>query len=494
VIQGRIAPAPAPAQRINADTKLRHLISFDAENPVDRYVGVIQERMSIYKGSSLPTNIGRHSTDFAATFHRFCIPQLSIAFAFLKLDQLSFQAFQASILVMVRLLLPSVLGALSLVGQSVAFQRSNSIQTNATQYGVCFPLHAAPLSCTGVFSVDCISSLKLARIRWKRSVSNSEQIYGPGQNLTESQLYKERGMSSFWIVYWLTAENGHDYFAVASQLNTDIGNTTAPITTYTSLLDITTQNFTGVGTAETGQWSITSFDAEAGGVRMYAASDDMYSTMIATSSIPGATFNLTSEPVGPLLYHAGSGIFTWGTDITYEWAAPQMKTSGTITVDGEEINIIPEQSTSWYDRQYGPGFATSGWVWGMAILDNGLIFSYCHNLPVQGKNKTLTFSTILYPDGHHEVNELEFDMHLSERFISPETNLPYYQAYQVNVPRKGLVLDVKIPIQAGEMAREGFNSNNTILFEAYATINGTINGEYVTGYGVSEQKHAQGTL
>ncbi|KAL3422937.1 hypothetical protein PVAG01_04684 [Phlyctema vagabunda] len=172
--------------------------------------------------------------------------------------------------------------------------------------------------------------------------------------------YKENGMSSFWIVYWLTAENGHDYFAVASQLNTDIGNDSAPITTYTSLLDITNQNYTGVGTAETGKWSTTSFDAEAGGVRMYSASEDLYSTLIATSSIPGATFNLTSEPTGPILYHAGSGIFTWGMDITYEWAAPQMKTSGTITVDGEEINIIPEQSTSWYDRQYGPGFATSG--------------------------------------------------------------------------------------------------------------------------------------
>ncbi|KAL3422938.1 hypothetical protein PVAG01_04685 [Phlyctema vagabunda] len=105
----------------------------------------------------------------------------------------------------------------------------------------------------------------------------------------------------------------------------------------------------------------------------------------------------------------------------------------------------------------------------------------------------LTFSTILSPDGHHEVNELEFDTHLSEQYISPETSLPYYQAYQVNVPCKGLVLDVKIPFHAGEMAREGSNSNNTILFEAYATINGTINGKTITGYGVPEQKRAQGS-
>jgi hypothetical protein len=67
---------------------------------------------------------------------------------------------------------------------------------------------------------------------------------------------------------------------------------------------------------------------------------------------------------GPLLANLGTGLLPFYGDINYEYALPNMKTAGSVVVDGKRYQV---DGVSWFDRQWGqmaPSFwAHKQWSW-----------------------------------------------------------------------------------------------------------------------------------
>ncbi|KAH8800908.1 hypothetical protein F5884DRAFT_685550, partial [Xylogone sp. PMI_703] len=242
---------------------------------------------------------------------------------------------------------------------------------------------------------------------------------------------------SWWTLFFISAENGHDYFLVSSAIEVAGPNNTTIHTIKVSLLDINEGKYLGISQAPTTGVLISkdTLDLIYPGLHIYSTSPDFISNMTQISTIDGVEFNLTSVAQGPNFYDAGSGVFNWGNAQTTEWAVPEGRMTGTITIDGNEVTIIPEKSMSWFDRQFGVGFGSSGWNLWIFLLDNGVKVTAWASKAVPGGDSQF-FTTMLFPDGHIEVYPLEEDFHPSQPFTSTVTNITYHGKYTLNIPQK----------------------------------------------------------
>jgi predicted secreted hydrolase len=88
------------------------------------------------------------------------------------------------------------------------------------------------------------------------------------------------------------------------------------------------------------------------------------SAMHVTGRFQQINVDLTLAHQGPLLANLGTGILPFYGDINYEYALPNMKTSGSVVVDGKPYQVA---GTSWFDRQWGqmgPSFwVHMKWTW-----------------------------------------------------------------------------------------------------------------------------------
>lgn len=72
-----------------------------------------------------------------------------------------------------------------------------------------------------------------------------------------------------------------------------------------------------------------------------------YSVMVVESTVGGATFNLTVRPQGPNFYYGGTGIWNEGSDLTSQYAAPDMTVEGWVELDGKTLKVDTSRSVSW---------------------------------------------------------------------------------------------------------------------------------------------------
>lgn len=194
-----------------------------------------------------------------------------------------------------------------------------------------------------------------------------------------------------------------------------------------------------------------------------------------------------SSPRGPNLYHAGNGRFLWGKNWTQEIAYPENWVTGNLTYKGELVQVVSEQSTSWYDRQYGPGVGLSGWDLFFLSFTNGIKAAIWHSEAVED-NPEQYFATILYPDGHHEIYPIDSDLSPSVPFVSNATGFTYYAKHRVNIPGLGATFNVEMVWPGtGEMTLASNPVAKTTLFEGYSVVTGTIHGKPVSGWGTTER-------
>ena len=256
-----------------------------------------------------------------------------------------------------------------------------------------------------------------------------------------------------------------------------------------SLLDITSGIWNGRSTKANGTYFNTTFDFNAAPLRCYAASQDRVTTLVVTSDIPGATFNLTSTANGPNFFDIGSGTYYRGGYQTNEWAVPDGYVTGSITIDGKEVKMVSSSSTSWFDRQWGFGLGPSGWSLFILYLNNGIKSTIWNSEPVDGSD-ALRVATLLYPDGHHEVVGIDPDFRPTNSFHGQYTNVTYYGAFTVNIPEKSASLVFTLPVLAGEVSNPDNPTASETLFEGYCDVVGVWNGEEVNGFACSEQHPA----
>ncbi|OCK73254.1 hypothetical protein K432DRAFT_399003 [Lepidopterella palustris CBS 459.81] len=307
-------------------------------------------------------------------------------------------------------------------------------------------------------------------------------------NLTEFMVLQPTsyyGVNSYWTIYFITASNSHDYFLVG-HCNAGFFSGAAPsLLVRASMLDITDGVYSSLTVLpDNATISNDTYNFYAPPLHCYSNSADLFSSITVVSEIPGATFNITSLSDGPKFFDAGSGTFMWGNQ-TNEWAIPNGYVTGTITYNDTVYDIISSQSLSWFDRQWGPADGHGGWQLFIFYLSNDLKVCVWHGFEVDGF--TLNMATILYPDGHHEVEIVDPDIHPSVPFLGPYSGVQYYGAFEVLIPGKNAYLHITLPVLAGEITNPKLPTASYTLFEGYMTVEGCWEGEKVTGFGDSEQ-------
>lgn len=290
-------------------------------------------------------------------------------------------------------------------------------------------------------------------------------------------------MNSYIYAFYLSAENGHDYFAIGCHCAKGLDH----MCSYVSLLDINTTQYYGTSNFVPGTIGNETYDVDGGGLHMYATTDDMLSEMQVESTVPGASYNLTITPKGSPLFYAGSGSFFWATNINNQWAIPDAWVTGKIVVNDTEVSILPEKSRCWFDRQWGTGLAYNGWFWFNIMLDNGINLGVWVTEPINGTTAVSSFATVQFPDGHHEVHLVDHDIKPTGAFTSSATNLTYYTHFELNMPTMRAKLNAYIPVAKGEMTFREQPISSRTLFEGFTIFSGTMAGAKVSGYGLTEK-------
>ena len=149
---------------------------------------------------------------------------------------------------------------------------------------------------------------------------------------------------------------------------------------------------------------------------------------------------------------------------------PSGRTTGTVTVNGSEIDIISHKSETWYDRQWGMGLPSIGnWTWlalnfqgtdmkaSLWVIDNANPFQHSQ------------FLTLRTADG--------------EQRVIPVTLTPNFEfVYTSNASGVTYPLEWELRFVLADSAYEGF-----------ITFSGSIFGNHVDGFGAVEMVNLKGS-
>ncbi len=197
-------------------------------------------------------------------------------------------------------------------------------------------------------------------------------------------------------------------------------------------------------------------------------------------STPGVACDLTLRDAGPMLANAATGLWPMFGGLTYHYALPTMTTSGTITIDGEAVEV---SGNSWLDRQWGSsrpfGQNAEKWVWFGICLDDGTRLSCWDLLEPDRRHR---FATVLAPNGAHEVVALEPTVELASRVWTSETGRVYPTSWVAHMPQ----IDTELVMEPDVIEQEFRSPKGMHKYEASAPVTGTLHGRRVTGWATIE--------
>ena len=162
----------------------------------------------------------------------------------------------------------------------------------------------------------------------------------------------------FWVNSFVRGSNDHDYYIASHAMNyaSDIEGA-LPIYR-ASILDITDpsyyKNFLRTADKDASFWSSCGlFNASFEGYGMELSTKDPLHGIRTWTTLGDIDFDLSFNFSSPPMMNGALGSYWVGGGLGWEWSIPRAATEGTITVDGEKIDIVTEQSFTWYDRQWG---------------------------------------------------------------------------------------------------------------------------------------------
>jgi len=224
-------------------------------------------------------------------------------------------------------------------------------------------------------------------------------------------------------------------------------------------------------------FSTSSFDVQtpAGGMSGHA------SAMHVTGRFQRINVDLTLAHQGPLLANLGTGILPFYGEINYEYALPNMKTVGSVVVDGKRYQV---EGVSWFDRQWGqmaPSFwEHMQWSWMGISLDNG---DHISLWDIIDGDKEHAFATLLHPDGRHEIVDVDpLAQGATSIWTSAASGHRYPTDWVVSIPALKARLRVEPLVREQEMVSPiGIHK-----YEGASKVAGEMQGEPVTGHAVVE--------
>jgi predicted secreted hydrolase len=279
------------------------------------------------------------------------------------------------------------------------------------------------------------------------------------------------------IEWWYTAghlySRGHEY-GYEAQL-------TAYGLTQLAITDVTTGQYFSQQTAYApGQFTVSSTDLN---VHMPdAALSGPMNAMHLTATLPQGSFDLTLSAAGPALYGNGTGLFPFLGGSSYYYSLPNLRTTGTLTVDGRTSKVTGQ---SWLDRQWGAWDFTrlQHWTWMSIQLGNGEYLNLWDLFDTGGEH---SWATVLHRDGSESVVAVEPLAQGATGFAtSPATGQRYAGAWTVRIPD----LKTRLTVTASPVLQEiqTYSPVSPGIDEATSAVTGTYQGGHVTGRAYVEQ-------
>jgi predicted secreted hydrolase len=193
--------------------------------------------------------------------------------------------------------------------------------------------------------------------------------------------------------------------------------------------------------------------------------------------IKGENINLHLTSCKPALLEGGDGYVNFFNRPTFYYSFTDLKTEGTIVVDGKTIEVTGK---SWMDHQWSNVFDVTKdyWNWFSVQLENGeeiVCYEYGHN----GQSGYL--ATIIYPDGKQKTFNNLVIKALRRKWTSPSTKAVYDLAWEVEISEAKTKLNIQSKVENHEM-----NFLNVNYWESPTNIIASIEGKEVKGFGYME--------
>ncbi|KAG8630541.1 hypothetical protein KVT40_002160 [Elsinoe batatas] len=283
---------------------------------------------------------------------------------------------------------------------------------------------------------------------------------------------------NFFLI-WITTTTGHKYHY-----------TTAPtifsgfLTGIYEVVDLNDpKNITAFGATafgETGVYLFEYWNITTPFQSVFSSLDgDNFTDIHITSNFAGVVLDMTVQPTGKNLYVLGTGglglpappgsvdYATVPSGFSWYWGNPNMRYSGTITVNGETMEVDAANTFGYYEPQWGVLDLSAGyaafWLWFPhgQFLHSWVGYPY----PADPSRIVPNFATLWHPDGTHESLATMFELSVTAK--------------------KGKFMIPQLP-KAGEVRRQGSPVGATII-EVYTQGEGSWEGKETTFRGHLEQ-------
>ncbi|HWH23319.1 MAG TPA: lipocalin-like domain-containing protein [Candidatus Limnocylindria bacterium] len=214
--------------------------------------------------------------------------------------------------------------------------------------------------------------------------------------------------------------------------------------------------------------------------------------MADETTLTPVKFDLTETQHGPPFIVWGTGVNSTDHSLdlqhkNYYFSLTRLETTGTITLDGEEI---PVTGVTWMDHEYGAfGSSANPVKWNLTDqqLSNGWSLSN-YFLSKAGEDPPAgvavpSYSTLQSPDGQMYYVASTMTP-LDPQWTSPVTGETYYTRIRVEIP----LFDADFTVTAWVPGQE-FPTQGAPVYEGIGWVEGVFQGEPVTGDAWIEQAH-----
>jgi predicted secreted hydrolase len=205
-------------------------------------------------------------------------------------------------------------------------------------------------------------------------------------------------------------------------------------------------------------------------------------TVQATGPEQECRVEMSMKPHGNILPNLVTGVIPFAGGINYEFALPQMITSGVLVFRNNRYQVT---GTSWFDREWGR-FGPYKWTWMAIQLDDVQISLWdqqASDNPATFAGGERAFATLLHPTGSVAVASVTVTEE-GDPFVSPDSHQQYARCWSISIPSQEMQLKLELRPEHQEIIPDQERITREILtarIEGKATVQGRYQGKAVQG-------------
>jgi predicted secreted hydrolase len=200
---------------------------------------------------------------------------------------------------------------------------------------------------------------------------------------------------------------------------------------------------------------------------------------------PQVGIDLTLKETRPPVLHGDRGFSQKGPEpgnANYYYSLVGLETAGTATSGGKPIAV---SGVSWMDHEFGTSALSGGaegWDWFGLQLNNGMALALGRIRHREGEGSGyFDGGTLAYRDGRQmHIAPGDFTLTAVGKWASSKTGVVYPAGWRITLPKLNIDLAVQ-PLLKDQELRGSF-----VYWEGAASVQGTIDGKPVSGYGYVE--------